>query len=121
MITMQIIGWGAPHPNWKVVVNYLVGDGGEDAVVVVDAEGGVDVGQRVGPRPEEDAQRDVHVLKVLRARDRRNVLRPRSKKKQFPISLKSISISINNASLLASWFFEYVSPDKCSITIPYKS
>ena len=67
----------------EVVMNYLVGDGGEDAVVVVDSEGGVDVGQRVGPRPEEDAQRDVHVLKVLRARDRRNVLRPRSKKNSF--------------------------------------
>ena len=40
-------------------MNYLVGDEGEDVVVVVDAEGGVDVGQRVRSRPEEDAQRDV--------------------------------------------------------------
>ena len=67
----------------EVVMNYLVGDGGEDAVVVVDTEGGVDVGQRVGSRPEEDAQRDVHVLQVLRARDRRHVLRPGSKKTSF--------------------------------------
>ena len=73
---------------------YLVGDGGEDAVVVVDAEGGVDVGQRVGPRPEEDAQRDVHVLQVLRARDRRNVLRPRSKIQRLPISQSAFLLKL---------------------------
>ena len=102
----------------EVVMNYLVGDGGEDAVVVVDAEGGVDVGQRVGPRPEEDAQCDVHVLQVLRARDRRNVLRPRSIREQFLISLKSIGISFKDASFLAWGFFEkaQTSGERSSIT-----
>ena len=48
-------------------LEHLVGDGGEDTVVVVDAEGCVDAGKGVGPRPEQDPQSDVYILQILRA------------------------------------------------------
>ncbi len=45
---------------------HLIGDGGEDPVIIVWAECGVDVGQSVGTRPEQDPQGYVHILQVLR-------------------------------------------------------
>jgi Mg2+/Co2+ transporter CorC len=53
-------------------LEHLVDDGGEDALVKVLAELDVDGRERLDARAREHAERDLHLLEVLRARARRD-------------------------------------------------
>lgn len=54
-------------------LQHLRRDGGQDTLVVVLAENGVDLGQLVWNGTVQDAERDVDILQILAARDHRDV------------------------------------------------